>query len=64
MVARLTPAEREVSLALLRGERAAQIARRRRVSVYTVRSQIKSIYAKAGVSGYAEYLAKVRLGGS
>lgn len=61
MLVGLTLAEREVSLALLRGERAAQIARRRRVSIHTVRSQIKSIYAKAGVSGYVEYLAKVRL---
>lgn len=56
----LTAAEREVSLALLKGERPAQIARHRGVSINTVRSQVKSIYAKAGVAGYVEFLAKAR----
>lgn len=57
----LTAAERAVALALLEGDRPAQIASRRGVSVHTVRTQIKSIYVKAGVSGLVEFSAKARL---
>jgi len=57
----LTAAERAVALALLEGERATQIASRRGVSVHTVRTQIKNIYAKTGVSGFVEFSAKARL---
>lgn len=57
LAAVLTPAEREVAAALLGGARPIEIAQRRAVSVETVRSQIKHIYQKAGVSGYMEFVA-------
>lgn len=56
----LTNAEREVALELLNGRRPAEIAVRRDVSVDTIRSQIKRIYAKLDVSGLVEFMAKAR----
>jgi DNA-binding CsgD family transcriptional regulator len=56
----LTAAERDVAAELLGGRRPAEIATARRVAVGTVRSQIKRIYAKSGVSGLAEFIAKAR----
>jgi len=47
---RLTPKERQVLMALMRGETARQISRRSFVSLTTVRSQIRSVLAKLGVS--------------
>ncbi len=58
--AELTRSEAEIASALARGEHARQIASRRGVSVTTVRSQIRSIYAKLGVSSQVELMAKVR----
>jgi DNA-binding CsgD family transcriptional regulator len=47
---RLTPKEREVLMALMRGETAQQISRTAFVSLPTVRSHIRSILVKLGVS--------------
>jgi DNA-binding CsgD family transcriptional regulator len=58
LVVMLTPAEREVATALLQGARPYDIAKRRAVSVETVRSQIKNIYQKSGVSGYVEFVTQ------
>lgn len=57
----LTCAERAVAEALLRGESAGAIATARRSSPSTVRNQIRSIYAKLGVSGRAELGWRVAL---
>jgi DNA-binding CsgD family transcriptional regulator len=56
----LTVAEREVATELLSGRRPTEIAQRRQVSVGTIRSQIKRIYAKLEVSGLVEFIAKAR----
>uniref|UniRef100_Q07I18 Transcriptional regulator, LuxR family n=1 Tax=Rhodopseudomonas palustris (strain BisA53) TaxID=316055 RepID=Q07I18_RHOP5 len=56
----LTKAEREVALEMLDGRRPAEIAVRRSVSVETIRSQIKRIYAKLEVSGLVEFMAKAK----
>jgi DNA-binding CsgD family transcriptional regulator len=56
----LTPAEIDVSLELLNGRRPAEIAARRHVTVETVRTQIKRIYSKAGVSSALEFIARAR----
>lgn len=53
----LTPAETEVARAIISGRRATHIARERCVSIQTVRAQIKSIYAKAGLHSRAELMA-------
>ncbi len=60
VLGRLTTAEAEVAAALLAGGRATEIACRRNVSVETVRSQIKSIYAKFDVRGHVELIAALR----
>jgi DNA-binding CsgD family transcriptional regulator len=60
VAALLTPAESQVALDLLRGQRPAEIAMRRRVSIETVRSQLKRIYAKNDASSAIEFLAKAR----
>ncbi|SEP15562.1 DNA-binding transcriptional regulator, CsgD family [Rhodopseudomonas pseudopalustris] len=56
----LTAAEREVATELLSGRRPAEIALRRSVSIGTIRSQIKRIYAKLEVSGFVEFIARAR----
>jgi DNA-binding CsgD family transcriptional regulator len=60
LAASLTPAERDIATALLRGERPSQIAARRQVSISTVRSQLKVIFDKAGVSGQFEFVTRAR----
>jgi DNA-binding CsgD family transcriptional regulator len=54
-----TPAEVEIALALARGMKAEAIASRRGVSVGTVRVQIKSLLAKAGVNRQVELVARL-----
>ncbi|TVQ54728.1 MAG: LuxR family transcriptional regulator [Rhodobacteraceae bacterium] len=54
---RLTPAEREVALFLLKGLDIGEIARLRGAAEGTVRAQASRVYAKAGVSGRAGLLA-------
>jgi DNA-binding CsgD family transcriptional regulator len=51
---RLTAAEREVLVLLLRHGTAARVARARRRSVRTVRHQIEAIYAKLDVTTRGE----------
>lgn len=50
----LSPRERDVLLALMRGETAKQIANRHDVSLATVRSQIQSVLSKLGVRSQLE----------
>jgi DNA-binding CsgD family transcriptional regulator len=54
-----TPAEVEIALALARGMKAEAIASARGVSVGTVRVQIKSLLAKAGVNRQVELVARL-----
>ncbi|WP_434971218.1 LuxR C-terminal-related transcriptional regulator [Microbacterium sp. bgisy207] len=59
----LTPREREVLAALTGTESLAQIARRLHVSVNTVKSQVRSLYRRMGVSSRHEAIAEAtRLG--
>lgn len=53
----LTPAERDVGLLALKGLDVAEIARLRGAAAGTVRAQLARIYAKAGVSGRAQFAA-------
>ncbi len=53
----LTPAERAVLAFLIEGRAVTEIASARGSALETVRSQIKSIHAKAGVSSRGELLA-------
>lgn len=48
--ARLTPRERAVLLALLAGKTRTEVARENFVSVETVRTQVRAVYRKLGVS--------------
>lgn len=50
-VAVLTPAEREIAVAIMQGERRHEIANRRSSSRHTVSAQVHSIYAALGVTG-------------
>ena len=54
----LTKTEIEIATAVLRGRRVRTIARDRKVAYETVRSQIKSIYSKAGVHSRAEFMSQ------
>jgi DNA-binding CsgD family transcriptional regulator len=54
---RLTPAERDVGLLALKGLDVAEIAGLRAAAQGTVRAQLTRIYAKAGVSGRAQFAA-------
>ncbi|KQU55877.1 hypothetical protein ASG67_07150 [Sphingomonas sp. Leaf339] len=56
----LTPSEVEVSRSLLRGDDLATIARRRRTSLATVRSQLRSLFAKTGCHRQAELVLTLR----
>lgn len=53
----LTPAERDVGFLALKGLDVAEIAEMRGAASGTVRAQLTSIYAKAGVSGRAQFAA-------
>jgi DNA-binding CsgD family transcriptional regulator len=55
----LTPAEADIALALARGLARADIARSRRVSIETIKTQLKPIYQKLGVSREAELVARI-----
>jgi DNA-binding NarL/FixJ family response regulator len=55
----LSPAERDVTLALLSGATNAEIAAERGVAVRTVANQVASIFRKLGVSGRTELAAKL-----
>ena len=60
MVSHLTPRERAVLQRLARGQKAAAIAQDNGVSLETVRSQIRSIRVKLGVSSQLEAVALLR----
>ncbi len=53
----LTPAERDVALFALKGLDVAEIAQLRGAAQGTVRAQLTRIYAKAGVTGRAQFAA-------
>jgi DNA-binding CsgD family transcriptional regulator len=53
----LTPAERDVGMLALKGLDPAEIASIRGAAPGTVRAQLTRIYAKAGVSGRAQFAA-------
>lgn len=53
----LTPAERDVAFLALKGLDVAEIAELRGAAPGTVRAQLTHIYAKAGVSGRAQFAA-------
>ncbi len=53
----LTPAEADVGLLALKGLDVAEIAAARNAAAGTVRAQLARIYAKAGVSGRAQFAA-------
>jgi len=53
----LTPAERDVALFALKGLDVAEIAMLRGAAAGTVRAQMTRVYAKAGVSGRAQFAA-------
>jgi DNA-binding CsgD family transcriptional regulator len=53
----LTPAERDVGMLALKGLDVAEIAELRGAAQGTVRAQLTRIYAKAGVSGRAQFAA-------
>jgi DNA-binding CsgD family transcriptional regulator len=54
----LTPAEQAVARSVLDGLSAAEIARQRSTSPWTVRNQVRSIYHKLGVGSHAELAAR------
>ena len=56
----LTQAEAEIAALVAGGQTAAKIASFRRVSLHTVRSQIKSIYFKTDVSSQAQLTRLVK----
>lgn len=55
----LTAAEADIALALARGAARADIARSRQVSIETIKTQLKPIYQKLGVSREAELVARI-----
>ena len=55
---RLTRSEKEVAWFIIKGYRFAEIAGARGVKESTTRLQATSVYAKAGVSGRAEFVAE------
>ncbi len=56
----LSPAEAKVAVALARGKSPDEIAAAGRIAISTVRAQIKSIFAKTGVSRQSELVALLR----
>jgi DNA-binding NarL/FixJ family response regulator len=59
LLARLTPREREVAMAIREGLRTNRIAAQLRRSPLTIKSQLKSIYAKLGAQSRAEVAAQL-----
>lgn len=56
---RMTRSEKEVAWLIIKGYRFAEIAEARGVKESTTRLQATSLYAKAGVSGRAEFVAEM-----
>ena len=59
---RLTPAELRVAPGISRGESLAEIARTHGISVKTVRTQLKAVFAKTGTHRQAELAAMMLRG--
>ncbi|WP_430398784.1 helix-turn-helix transcriptional regulator [Ferrovibrio sp.] len=55
---RFTPAEARLAAALLDGEQLEEYAERASLSLHTVKSQLRQVFAKAGVSRQAEFIRK------
>ena len=55
----MTRSEKEVAWLIIKGYRFTEIADFRGVKENTTRLQATAIYAKAGVSGWAEFVAEV-----
>ena len=56
---RMTGSEKDVAWLIIKGYRFAEIAEARGVKGNTTRLQATSVYAKAGVSGRAEFVAEI-----
>ena len=56
---RLSPSEKDVAWMIIKGYRFSEIAEVRGVKESTCRLQATSLYAKAGVSGRAEFVAEI-----
>ena len=56
---RMTGSEKDVAWLIIKGYRFAEIAQARGVKENTTRLQATAIYAKAGVSGRAEFVAEI-----
>ena len=56
---RMTRSEKDVAWFIIKGLRFSEIARLRGVKESTARLQATSLYAKAGVSGRAEFVAEI-----
>ena len=56
---RMTPSEKDVAWYIIKGYRFSEIAEARGVKESTARLQGTSLYAKAGVSGRAEFVAEI-----
>lgn len=59
LLARLTPREREVAMAVREGLRTNRIAAQLRRSPLTIKTQLTSIYAKLGAEGRTEVAARL-----
>lgn len=59
---RLTPAETELAKELLEGRSNAELARRRRRSINTVRNQLAALYRKLGVASRREAIVVLLAG--
>jgi len=59
---RLSDAEREIALDLVRGATVPEIAKRRGSSGVTVETQVKSIYGKLAVGSRVELAARLGVG--
>lgn len=55
----LTPAEVQIALALTQGQSVKDIATQRRTAVYTVRSQVKSLFEKTETRRQADLVRLV-----
>ena len=56
---RMTGSEKDVAWLIIKGYRFAEIAETRGVKENTTRLQATAVYAKAGVSGRAEFVAEI-----
>lgn len=56
----LTAAEADIALAIAEGETREEIATRRRASLETIRSQLKTVFAKLGVNRESQLVGRMR----